>query len=83
MAGRSVRHAALDRSRSAPDGRQRHEEARRRRGHIINHRSVTKAGVTLGVYDAYDYSREKREALERWADHVVALVNGKTVDRQE
>jgi integrase len=45
------------------------------RGHIINHRSVTKAGVTLGVYDHYDYSREKREALEQWADHLAALLD--------
>ena len=45
------------------------------RGHIINHRSVTKAGVTLGVYDQNDYGREKREALERWADHLAVIVN--------
>jgi integrase len=45
------------------------------RGHIINHRSVTKAGVTLGVYDQYDYSREKREALEQWAAYLARIVN--------
>ena len=26
-------------------------------GHVINHRSVTKAGVTLAVYPQYDYAR--------------------------
>jgi hypothetical protein len=33
-------------------------------GHIINHRSVTKAGVTLSVYAHYDYVGEKAEALD-------------------
>ena len=37
------------------------------RGHILNHRTITKAGVTLGVYDQYDYAKEKREALDLWA----------------
>src|SRR5262249_17535901 len=27
------------------------------RGHILNHRTITKAGVTLGVYDQYDYAK--------------------------
>jgi integrase len=44
------------------------------RGHIINHRSVTKAGVTLGVYDQYDYTKEKRSALELWASHLEGMV---------
>ena len=33
-------------------------------GAIINHISVTRAGVTLGVYQHYDYAREKRAALD-------------------
>ena len=44
------------------------------RGHVINHRSVTKAGVTLGVYDQYDYAKEKREALELWASHIERII---------
>ena len=44
--------------------------------HVINHRSVTKAGVTLAVYTHYDYAREKREALALWADRLAAIVNG-------
>ena len=28
-------------------------------GHVINHRSVTKAGVTLGVYSQYDYAKNE------------------------
>jgi integrase len=43
-------------------------------GHIINHRSVTKAGVTLSVYSQYDYATEKRHALERWATHIGSIV---------
>jgi integrase len=43
-------------------------------GHVINHRSVTKAGVTLSVYSQYDYAKEKRAALELWADRVAGIV---------
>jgi hypothetical protein len=44
-------------------------------GHIANHRSTTKAGITLGVYVQYEYEREKREALELWADRLQAIVD--------
>ena len=43
-------------------------------GHVINHRSVTKAGVTLAVYSHYDYAKEKRSALDMWAERVTALI---------
>ena len=43
-------------------------------GHVINHRSVTKAGVTLSVYQHYDYAKEKDEALALWADRLDAIV---------
>ena len=52
------------------------------RGHIINHRSVTKAGITLGVYDQYDYASEKRHALGLRAGRVTAIVNGELKPRQ-
>ena len=39
-------------------------------GHIANHRTTTKAGMTLGVYVHHAYEREKREALELWADRL-------------
>jgi integrase len=45
-------------------------------GHVINHISVTKAGVTLSVYSQYDYAKEKREALDLWAAHLDAIVQG-------
>ena len=45
-------------------------------GAVVNHRQVTKAGVTLGVYVQYDYANEKREALDLWADRLAAIVAG-------
>jgi integrase len=45
-------------------------------GHVINHRSVTRAGVTLAVYQQYDYAKEKREALELWAERLNAIIEG-------
>jgi integrase len=45
-------------------------------GHVINHRSVTKAGVTLSVYSQYTYDKEKREALDLWADTLGAIIAG-------
>jgi integrase len=45
-------------------------------GAVVNHRQVTKGGVTLGVYVQYDYAKEKREALELWADRLSAIVAG-------
>lgn len=44
-------------------------------GHVFNHRTTTKAGVTLAVYAHYDYAKEKRQALELWADRVTALTS--------
>ena len=43
-------------------------------GHVINHRSVTKAGVTLAVYSHYTYDSEKRQALDLWAERLAAIV---------
>jgi integrase len=45
-------------------------------GAVVNHRQVTKGGVTLGVYVQYDYAKEKREALEMWAERLSAIVAG-------
>jgi hypothetical protein len=46
------------------------------RAHVVNHRTATRAGITLGVYDHYDYFKEKREALNLWAAHLDAIVHG-------
>ena len=45
-------------------------------GHIANHRTTTKAGMTLGVYVHHQYEREKREALELWADRLQGIISG-------
>lgn len=50
-------------------------------GHVINHRSVTKAGVTLAVYSHYSYEKERRAALELWADRLVGIVSANKVAR--
>jgi len=39
----------------------------------INHTSGTFGGI-VGVYQRHDYAREKRDAMDRWAAHVKALV---------
>ncbi|HKA76613.1 MAG TPA: integrase arm-type DNA-binding domain-containing protein [Pseudolabrys sp.] len=44
---------------------------------VANHRSVTRAGVTLGVYSQYDYAKEKRAALDLWAERLGAIIGGK------
>jgi integrase len=45
-------------------------------GHILNHASVTKATVTLQVYATYSYEKEKREALNLWADRLSGIIAG-------
>jgi integrase len=45
-------------------------------GHVVNHRSTTKAGVTATVYNHYDYGAEKRDALELWANRLQAILAG-------
>jgi len=44
--------------------------------HIVNHRSGTHAGVTMNVYVRHDYAREKKRALDLWADRLAAIVSG-------
>jgi integrase len=45
-------------------------------GHVLNHVSVTRGTITSRVYARYDYSREKREALETLAARISAIVAG-------
>jgi hypothetical protein len=45
-------------------------------GHVANHRTTTKAGVTLGVYVQHAYEKEKREALELWATRLQGIISG-------
>ena len=39
--------------------------------HVINHRSVTKAGVTLSVYSRYDYALQamSQGRYDTWRDY--------------
>jgi integrase len=46
---------------------------------ILNHISGHKAGVA-GVYNRASYAAEKRQALDLWAEHVLALAEGKAAN---
>jgi integrase len=45
-------------------------------GHVANHRTTTRAGVTLAVYSQYTYDKEKRAALDLWADRLASITKG-------
>jgi integrase len=44
--------------------------------HVLNHRSVTHNTVTA-IYDRYRYDKEKRAALEKWAEVLTGIVEVK------
>jgi integrase len=44
---------------------------------VINHVSGHKAGVA-GIYNRATYEKEKRIALDSWAEHLTAIVEGRT-----
>jgi integrase len=48
-------------------------------GHIANHRTVTKGGVTFAHYVTHSYEREKREALDLWAARLRAIIGTDSV----
>jgi hypothetical protein len=43
---------------------------------VLNHVSGHRAGVA-GIYNRASYDKEKREALNLWAEHVMALIEGR------
>jgi hypothetical protein len=43
---------------------------------VLNHVSGTRGGIA-GVYQRHDWASEKRAALDAWASHVVAIVEGR------
>jgi integrase len=43
---------------------------------VLNHVSGSKRGVA-GVYNRSTYSAERKIALKKWADHVLAVVEGR------
>jgi hypothetical protein len=46
---------------------------------ILNHVSGHKAGVA-GIYNRAVYECEKRQALDLWAEHVMAFVEGRAAN---
>jgi len=48
-------------------------------GCVLNHVSTTKASITSRVYARYTYDREKREALDLWADRLTGIITGANV----
>src|SRR5262245_59071246 len=44
--------------------------------HVLNHRSVTHSTVTA-IYDRYRYDKEKRAALEKWAELLSGIIDTK------
>jgi integrase len=45
-------------------------------GHVANHRTTTRATITLSVYIAHSYESEKRQGLDLWADRLAAIISG-------
>jgi hypothetical protein len=41
---------------------------------VLGHISATRGAVTVAVYAKYAFDREKREVLERCADHLDVVV---------
>jgi hypothetical protein len=46
---------------------------------ILNH--VEGGPAATRVYDRYDYDAEKRDALDRWARRLAAIIEGKTTNK--
>jgi integrase len=43
---------------------------------VLNHISGSRAGIT-GIYQRYDFAKEKRDALEAWGERVMTIVEGR------
>jgi hypothetical protein len=46
---------------------------------VLNHISGSRGGIA-GVYQRHDWATEKCAALDAWAAHVMAVVDGRTVN---
>jgi hypothetical protein len=51
-------------------------------GKLLNHASVDRDTVTGMIYDRHSYDAEKRRAVERWADRLLEIVEGRSKMRQ-
>ena len=49
-------------------------------GHILNHRSVTRATVTQKHYTPRIPQREMRQALDLWADRLTGIIDGSVAE---
>ena len=43
---------------------------------VLNHISGSRGGIA-GVYQRHDWAAEKRAALDAWAAHVAAIIEGR------
>lgn len=46
---------------------------------VLNHVGGSRGGI-VSIYQRHDYATEKRAALESWAAHVMAVVEGRALD---
>ncbi|MEJ5080845.1 tyrosine-type recombinase/integrase [Ochrobactrum sp. MYb379] len=46
-------------------------------GHVLNHLTTTRAGITSSTYARYSYDREKMDALKIWAERLEAITRGR------
>jgi integrase len=46
-------------------------------GRILNHKSLAKDTSVTAIYDRYSYGDEKREALEKWENYLLDILNKK------
>ena len=73
-----VEHFVLhDLRRTAATGMQRLGIAMPVTEAVLNHISGSRGGIA-GVYQRHDYFNEKMEALAKWAEEIIQLVNGTT-----
>ena len=45
-------------------------------GKILNHKGLSGDGQVTAIYDRHSYMKEKRQALQRWANHLKQIVSG-------
>lgn len=44
-------------------------------GKVLNHKGLSGDNSVTAIYDRFDYMDEKRIALQRWSDHLYAILN--------
>lgn len=49
-------------------------------GHVLNHRTTTRASITARVYVQNDFIEEKRDALTRWDSFLLELVSDTKIE---